>query len=183
MRKEDAKKLRGLRKQDEFFMDEKDFMLASCDHNIDGKPATERLNANQSRCKICGKIINFSNLPNKEKLDEAFAIVDTALDLIKLGNDDLDDEVRQELGRISVHQQPIKKLYKKVRRNLTERPNRPIYPGMPGAELGIGNYLFRNQGFGGGGQRILDDNDVFDRNYNKKKKKKNRNRNRYYNEY
>lgn len=182
MRKEEAKKLRGLRRKDEFFLDEKDLLLASCDHTIDGRPATERLNRDQSRCKICGKIINFSNLPSREKLDEAFAIVDSALDLIKLGNDDLDDEVRQELGRISVHQQPIKRLYKKVRKNLTDQPRRPVYPGMPGAELGLGGYLFRNYGGGFASGKPLDDEDVYERNnnYNRNKKKKSK---RYYNEY
>lgn len=181
MRKEEAKRLKNLMRQDEFVMDEKDLLRASCDHTVDGHPATENLGGGKGRCKICKKIIDFSNLPSKESLDSAFHVVDTALDLIKLGHDDLDEDIRQELGRISVHQQAIKRLYKKVKKNVSERPRRSMYPGMPGADLGMSNYLFRAMGGGYTGGQVLDDRDVYGNNY-KKKKNKNKKK-RYYNEY
>jgi hypothetical protein len=181
MRKEDAKRLKNLMRQDEFVMDEKELLRASCDHMIDGHSALENLGGNRGKCKLCKRIVDFSNLPSMEVLDESINKLTTAIDLIKLGNDDLDDEVRQELGRLMVHQQAIKRLYKKTRKETSDRPRKSMYPGMPGADMGMNSYLFRAFSGGYGGGQMLDDRDVFGNNNFKKKKKKNKHK--YFNEY
>lgn len=180
MRKEDAKRLKNLRRQDEFIIDEKQLLKASCDHMIEGRPKIKPLGGQRGICTICGKVIDFSNLPSTETLQSAMNTVTTAIDLLKLGNDDLDDDVRQELGRIVVHGEAIKKLYKKTKKNATERPRKHMYPGMAGADVGMGSYLFRALGGGYMGGQVMDDSDMYG-NFNKKKK--NKNKKKYFNEY
>lgn len=181
MRKEEAKRLKNLMRQEEFILDEKELLRASCDHVVEGRPAMENLGGGKGRCKLCKKIVDFSSLPNMDTLEGSINNLVTAIDLIKLGNNDLDDEIRQELGRLVVHQQAIKRLYKKTKKEFTERPRKSLYPGMPGADLGMSGYMFRALGGGFMGGQILDDRDVYGNQFKKKKKKKNKNK--YFNEY